>query len=164
MKPYSTLRQVAGFTLVEALAVLAVLAVLVGIGTPMMSSFIQSGQVRTTALDLVADLQFARSEAIKRNATVSVLPVTGNTWSAGWRVYAGADDTAPVLRERLRTAGQTTVTGATTGFTFAGNGRIPGVIPNVQICPAQSGATTGRVVEVQLSGLARSQTVTGCSS
>lgn len=158
-------RTARGFTLVEMLAVLAILGVIAGVGMPMLTTFMQSGQVRTTALDLVADLQFARGEAIKRNASVAVLPVTDGSWAAGWRVHAGADTSAPVLRERLRSAGMVAITSASTSFVFAANGRLDGMggMANVQFCPTQTGSSTGRLVEIQLSGLARSSTK-GCTA
>ena len=47
------------------------------------------------AFDLVADLDFARSEAIKRNGDVVVAPV-GGSWNNGWTVAAGGT----TLRQR----------------------------------------------------------------
>ena len=59
-----------GFTLIEAIIVMSIMAILAGIST---SSFVwlnQTTQLRTAAFDLVADLDFARSEAVKRNGDV----------------------------------------------------------------------------------------------
>ncbi|HRK56221.1 MAG TPA: GspH/FimT family pseudopilin [Burkholderiaceae bacterium] len=153
-----------GFTVFELLAVMAIAGVFVAMGVPMLSSFMQSSQVRATATELVGDLQFARSEAVKRNGTVALIPVNPGSWTSGWRVYAGADATAPVLRARLRNAGQIQITSAANSFVFSPNGRIEalGAVASVQFCPVQAGATVGRVVEVQLSGLARTDNLTGC--
>ena len=57
-----------GFTLIEAMVVMSIMAILAGTSV---SSFVwlnQSTQVRGATFDLVADLDFARSEAVKRNA------------------------------------------------------------------------------------------------
>jgi len=159
------LRRAQGFTAVELLAVLAIVAILTTVSMPMMSSFIQTSQVRTTALDLVADMQYARSEAIKRNASVMVRPILDGFWAGGWRVYAGTDPaTAPILRERMRDVGQIQITTASDSFVYAANGRldIVGAATTVQLCPLQANNPDGRVVQVQLSGLARAEP-TGCA-
>ncbi len=163
LSPRSRPTVLQGFTLVELLMVLAIVGILASVGVPMMGSFVQSGQARTSALDLVSDLQYARSEAIKRNAVVAVLPATAGNWTTGWRVHAGATADTPVLRARVREAGQIQATSASDSFVFAANGRIDGLagVASVRFCSAQANGVTGRLVEVQLSGLARTNP-TGC--
>lgn len=88
-------RSEAGFTLLEMVVTVAVLAILVGVGVPALSEL--TSRVRTTnTLHLVSGaLATARIEAIRRNAPVSVCPsrdglnCTGDTdWAAGWIVFA----------------------------------------------------------------------------
>jgi type IV fimbrial biogenesis protein FimT len=151
------MRNTRGFTLVELLAVLAIVAVVSAIGVPSLVSFVQAGQMRTAAFDLVNDLSFARSEAIKRNAEVVLEQVDAGQWSGGWRIRAGTANDAPVLRERSGVKAQLRWTAGVSSFVFAGNGRLQGVdgVTTISLC-SPGGEVAGRAVQVQLSGLARS--------
>ena len=53
-----------GFTLVEALIVMSIMAVLLSAALPSMSDFTREQRIRAASFDLVSDLMFARSEAI----------------------------------------------------------------------------------------------------
>jgi len=93
-----------GFTLIELMVGLAVLAIALGAGVPSMSEFIQNSRLSAQTNDLLASLHLARTEAIKRNArvtlcrsadattsatpTCSTAPGTG--WEIGWMVFADA--------------------------------------------------------------------------
>jgi type IV fimbrial biogenesis protein FimT len=79
---------VRGFTLIEMLATVAVLAVVSAVAAPGMQSFALSQRAKSLSYDLVQDLLLARSEALKRNVPVTVTPV-GTNWATGWAVTAG---------------------------------------------------------------------------
>ncbi len=79
----------------------AVLAIALGAGVPSMSEFIKSSRLSVQTNDLLASLHLARTEAIKRNARVtlcksanatacSTAPGTG--WEIGWMVFADTDN------------------------------------------------------------------------
>ncbi len=70
----------AGFTLLELITAMAVAAVLITIGIPSFASFTTNQRVKTTAFEMVVLLNYARSEAIKRNQPVS-LQAAGSTWT-----------------------------------------------------------------------------------
>jgi type IV fimbrial biogenesis protein FimT len=141
-----------GFTLVEMIAVMAIMAILAGVSA---SSFVwlnQSTQIRGAAFDLVADLDFARSEAVKRNDDVVVAPV-GGLWANGWTVTAGGT----VLRTRAALTAQIDFAAAPGTLTFDGAGRASLVtVGNFQICPPGGGNLSGRIVRIDASGLSRS--------
>jgi type IV fimbrial biogenesis protein FimT len=141
-----------GFTLIEAIIVMSIMAILAGVST---SSFVwlnQTTQLRAAAFDLVADLDYARSEAVKRNDDVVVAPV-GGAWANGWTVTAGAN----VLRRRAALSGQISFASAPGTLTFDGAGRASLVnVGNFQICPPTSGSLSGRTVRIDASGLSRS--------
>jgi type IV fimbrial biogenesis protein FimT len=61
-----------GFTLIEMMVVVALAAVLVAVAAPSFSDFLSKRRVEGVAAELVTDLQYARSEAVARNANVSV--------------------------------------------------------------------------------------------
>lgn len=140
-----------GFTLVEAIIVMAIMAVLAGASA---SSFVwlnQSTQIRGAAFDLVADLDFARSEAVKRNDDVVVAPVAG-AWGNGWTVTAGTD----VLRQRPALGGQVAFAAAPGTLTFDGAGRAAlASVGNFRLCPPGN-SVMGRTVRIDASGLSRS--------
>src|SRR6476660_2618660 len=59
-----------GFTLIEIVITLAVFALLLMVGLPSMTTWLQNQQIRASAEGLQAGLQFARTEALRRNAPV----------------------------------------------------------------------------------------------
>ena len=61
-----------GFTLVELMFTITVLAVLLGIGVPNFRDFIRNSRMTAAANDLLADLNLARSEAVKRRVAVTL--------------------------------------------------------------------------------------------
>ena len=81
-------RVAAGFTLAELMIAIAVLGIILGIAVPSMQSFILNQRVRSASFDLTSDFLFARSEATKRNANVTIA-ANGGSWQNGWIVSAG---------------------------------------------------------------------------
>jgi type IV fimbrial biogenesis protein FimT len=60
-----------GFNLIELLITFVVLAVLIGLGAPSFSDWLQNQQIRAAAEATLNGLQAARSEAVARNTNVS---------------------------------------------------------------------------------------------
>ncbi len=74
--------QISGFTLMELIITILVMTILLGIGVPSYLQFKEDNTLQGAAQALYADIQFARSEAIKRNTddiTVSLFQ-TGDNW------------------------------------------------------------------------------------
>ena len=67
MKPNSR-----GFTLIELMFGLTILAVLLALGVPSFRQLTQNNAVTAAHNDLVTSLQLGRSEALKRNRPVSI--------------------------------------------------------------------------------------------
>jgi len=76
-------RQTLGFTLIELVVTMAVAAILVTVAIPNMRTFIQNGRLNTQTNDLIGDLNFARSEAIKRRSNVGICRSTDGVTFAG---------------------------------------------------------------------------------
>ena len=81
-------RKQAGFTLTEIGVTLLIVGVMSAMALPSLSSLTRGTRVKRAATEMMATLAYARSEAISRNAQVSI--VASGTWSAGWQVVAGA--------------------------------------------------------------------------
>ena len=71
-----------GFTLIELMLVLVILAVFLSLAAPSMRDMVMTSQVRSSASDLYESVILARSEAIKRAANVDLIPVSGS-WQNG---------------------------------------------------------------------------------
>lgn len=91
-----------GFTLIELMVGVAVLAIALGAGVPSMSEFIQNSRLSAQANDLLASLHLARTEAIKRNAQVTLCAkspgaancsiAAGTGWQIGWVVFVDVNN------------------------------------------------------------------------
>jgi type IV fimbrial biogenesis protein FimT len=129
-----------GYTLIELITTLTIAGVLTALAVPMLTTFVQNQRLSTQANDLLADLTFARSEAVKRGATITVCKRdasttppncdTGNTapWSRGWIVFIDTVNPASgqvdagetVLRVHDAVEGNNFVTSALTSTALAG--------------------------------------------
>ncbi len=70
-----------GFTIIELLVTLAIAALILGLAAPSFNEFRRNGRLTSTANDFLGAVQFARTEAIKRQQPVSVC-ATANPTSA----------------------------------------------------------------------------------
>src|SRR5687768_6824004 len=63
-----------GFTLTELVVTVGIAGVLLALGAPALSEMMAAQRVKTATVDFYTSLAYARSEAIKRNAVVTVTP------------------------------------------------------------------------------------------
>lgn len=90
-----------GFTLVEAIVVIAIMAILAAVAVPSMRDLIASYQTRSTADNMAAMIAYAKMEAIRRSGRVVLTKVpagasnnncgTNQRWSCGLLMYADLD-------------------------------------------------------------------------
>ncbi len=138
-----------GFTLIETLMVVAILAVLVSIAAPSMRSFMDSQMVKTPASDLYSSLVLARSEAIKRNAAIDVVP-SGTDWAQGWRVRVQSAGTVLRVQDSYPRIAINASTAGT--VTYGSNGRLSTSATTFRVLAPGNTDARMRCVLVDVSG------------
>jgi len=150
-----------GFTVIELVVTMTVAAILVAVGVPAMSSFIQNGRSSNEAASMVLMLTFARNEALKRDVAtgVTVCPsADGQTcdpagnWAERWIVPDPVTPANPPLQVGLALSSSNTI-GEATGqtkvvFLPSGAASVPVAF---HVCDSR-GAAYAREFEVSLSG------------
>ena len=114
-----------GFTLIEALVAIAVLLVLTAIAVPSFRDASHRSQLRSATNDLVTSAHFARSEAIKRNAPVSMCMssdgvncAASGSWDQGWIIRSDIT----LRRQSAKSSGVKITAGGITSLTFQPTG------------------------------------------
>jgi len=95
-----------GFTIIEILLVIVIMGVLLTIAAPSFVTFTSSQKVKTASFDVYAAMMFARSEAIKRRANVTITPVSSD-WKNGWTVSTTIGGVDTTLRSQDSLSGVT---------------------------------------------------------
>lgn len=106
---------VAGFTAIELMVTVSIMALLMAIAAPSFIPLIENWRVRQATEQLQSTLYYARSEAIKRGGQVAIQKLLNNTngctsasgnrdWDCGWIVCHDIDNngkcatTEPILQ------------------------------------------------------------------
>lgn len=135
---FSTKKQ-SGLSLIEVMIAIAIFGILVALGFPSYSAWINNSKVRTGAESILNGLQLARTEAVRRNVSVQFAMET----QTGWKVSVVTTGTA--IQQRNEKDGSSTATaallpsGATTA-TFNGLGRV---ISNADATPPLTQVNVG---------------------
>jgi len=87
-------RRAAGFTLMELMFTVLIVAILLAVAVPSFRQFTRNNRVTAAQNDLVTSLTLARSEALRRNRPVSVCASTDGSscgdetdWGSGWIAF-----------------------------------------------------------------------------
>jgi type IV fimbrial biogenesis protein FimT len=144
-------RKPSGFTLIELMVVVALAAIMAALAAPSFKSFVSGQRIKTAASDFVMAAIFARSEAIKRNADVTITAVTpedATGWKDGWTVAVGGT----ALSQQQAYTG-VTFSGPASAITYSGTGRLRAAVITMTITGTDGSA---RCVAFDLSGLPKS--------
>jgi type IV fimbrial biogenesis protein FimT len=155
-----------GFNLIELMVGVAVLGILLVVGLPSMTTWLQNAQIRTAAEGVISGLNLARAEALRRNAPVRfqftttldascALSLTGTNWVVSLADPTGLCHVAPsetaapqILQAKSSAEGATNAIVTATGgssVTFTGLGRPSGAgqMTQVDITNTVGGACQG---------------------
>jgi len=148
-----------GFTIIEILLVIVIMGVLLTIAAPSFVTFTSSQKVKTASFDVYAAMMFARSEAIKRRANVTITPVSSD-WKNGWTVSTTIGGVDTTLRSQDSLSG-VTFTGPTS-VVYRLDGRLSvgsavGVLIQPQIADS---SIQNRCVRVDPTGLPKTTNIT----
>jgi type IV fimbrial biogenesis protein FimT len=89
-----------GFTLVELMVTIAIVAILLALGLPSFQGSIRSNRIATANNEFLATLALARTEAIRSTSSAGVCAadadgaacVDAGQWDDGWLVWTNDDD------------------------------------------------------------------------
>jgi len=148
-----------GFTIIEILLVIVIMGVLLTIAAPSFVTFTSSQKVKTASFDVYAAMMFARSEAIKRRANVTITPVSSD-WKNGWTVSTTIGGVDTTLRSQDSLSG-VTFTGPTS-VVYRLDGRLSvgsaiGVLIQPQVADS---SIQNRCVRVDPTGLPKTTNIT----
>jgi type IV fimbrial biogenesis protein FimT len=120
-----------GFTIIELMIVMVIVGVMVALAGPNIRDLMVRIRVKAAASDLHSSLIMARSEAIKRNAGMQIVPVSAANWALGWSVQVQASGDVLSQQQSYESVTFTTTTAAyaaaaVANVTFSGTGRETG--------------------------------------
>lgn len=172
-----------GFTLTELLVVVAIVAILLGIGVPSYRYITNSYRMSSEVNGLLGDLQFARGEAVKEGQPVTACvsrdgatcDLGSVTWQEGWIVFQDPNNNQSVDPGEAVLRVQRTFTGTDTfianngvnsvtfnreGFATAGGGGIPVPFPSATVTLHEQSASAAwtRCLYITPTGLMSTET------
>ncbi|MCC6756382.1 MAG: GspH/FimT family pseudopilin [Arenimonas sp.] len=132
-------KRISGFTLIELMVTVAVMGIILAWGIPSFRNLLQNTRATSQANEFITSVNQARTEALKRQSTVSVIAAAGGTatneFGNGWSVVVDADGDGVVDAGDVRVATSTGYQGRGTlnsvnnvsAFTFQRDGTLGAV-------------------------------------
>lgn len=159
-----------GFTLVELMVSIAILAILASIAAPAMQNMIVQSRLTSQTNELIGAVQFARGEAIKRNQSIRLCSTAsaGATACGGsWAHWAVLNANNTVLRQGSLPSNlklSSTFTANTLSFAPTGlNNVTPGSNDTLVLCSSIGNGETTRTIQVRLAGGTAVTKSAGCN-
>ena len=137
-----------GFTLIELMVTIAVLAIIVGIAAPSISTQLANQRVKSTTATLANALKEAKVESILRRQNVTVI-YTNTSTPKTIKLQAGGDDISTYNLSAKSTVTQTITPSSVTSIIFQPNKKIANNATVVYtICDSGSNSETPKQVNL----------------
>lgn len=156
-----------GFTLIEALVVVAIAGIVVSMAIPNFNTAIQNSRVKSESNGLLGAIAYTRTEAIRRGNNVHFSRRNGADWEGGFVAWIDANNnntwnTGEEIRlwEPLHSSMSLSSGNGRTQFIFNASGMVDND-DELTLCDNRSGES-GRELTLLISGLAILSEVT-CS-
>ncbi|TGN38449.1 GspH/FimT family pseudopilin [Marinobacter confluentis] len=143
-----------GFTIIELMVVVAVLAIVATVAVPSFQQIIENNRLATESNRIYSAMSFARSEAVRIGDDVSLSAKTGG-FDEGWCVHLGAACTGTDILRQFDAGDELDYSGSANTLTFNARGEMTNTTFNLSIEPSncESGETDKtRTISVSLSG------------
>lgn len=130
-------RRAAGTTLIELMVTISIAAILMTIAVPSFQDMMRNNRASAQVNEFLTTLNLARSEAVKRGASVSVCSSTDSAtcrtsdqtnWAGGWILYVTGSSPLEILRVWPAMSGTATFTATAGLVTFRGTGQATAAI------------------------------------
>jgi type IV fimbrial biogenesis protein FimT len=152
----------AGFTMLELMAVITIMAILAALAIPGFGYLAANTKVKGASTELYLAMIRARSESVKRNRGVALVAISGDedNWQAGWQVIADGDndgafdpddDDDRVVYEQGELK-RVAITMADDTVVFRPTGRISGAAPEFDVASEDPEHDLKRCVSADLTG------------
>lgn len=79
--------QANGFTLIELMVTIAIAAILMMVAVPSFTEFQRNAQLTSFANNMLASINAAKGEAMKRGGNIVIAPLVGSDWASGMTVF-----------------------------------------------------------------------------
>lgn len=158
------MRKSRGFTLIEVLIVIAIVAVIASFGIPQFNSLMQNGRLSTQVNELQGLMQLARSEAATNRVVTRICGSTDqttcntNNWEGGAILFRDRDNNgsasaAELVRVMPAVTNGNTIRGVTGAISFLADGTLASTAM-LRICDTR-GADSSRQIRLNTAGQSR---------